>query len=199
MASKRYYDIFSYLATQLAFSFTVAPFILLSFRDSYTAWKRVYFYCIIGVVVGLAAFSGGSPVRGWAKRRVARRNASAAGKRGDDGVLDEAGKGLSTHASNNPSNTSNATTPATGSQSDGNRPSLLDHTTSHLPDTSHGAYGVSDDPGRDLDELMEQVKEEVRIRRERGMSVGASLQEAVARRFGGGGGEEGKGKGEAVQ
>lgn len=52
--SKRYYDIFTWLVTQLAFSYTVAPFILLSFSSTIYVWSRVYFYCIIGVI----AFQG---------------------------------------------------------------------------------------------------------------------------------------------
>jgi lysophospholipid acyltransferase len=46
---KPYYDILTWLVTQLAFSFTTAPFILLSASDSMKAWARVYFYAIIGV------------------------------------------------------------------------------------------------------------------------------------------------------
>ncbi|KAH0159180.1 MBOAT family protein-like protein, partial [Aureobasidium melanogenum] len=49
LPSKRYYDIFTWLCTQLAFSFTVAPFIFLGFGDSLEIWQRVYFYTIIGV------------------------------------------------------------------------------------------------------------------------------------------------------
>jgi lysophospholipid acyltransferase len=49
LPSKRYYDIFTWLCTQLAFSFTVAPFIFLSFSSSLLVWQRVYFYAIIGV------------------------------------------------------------------------------------------------------------------------------------------------------
>lgn len=48
---KRYYDFFTWLVTQLAFTFTTAPFILLSVHDSMTAWARVYFYAIIGVTL----------------------------------------------------------------------------------------------------------------------------------------------------
>lgn len=35
--------------TQLVFSFTTAPFILLNIHDSTLVWARVYFYAIIGV------------------------------------------------------------------------------------------------------------------------------------------------------
>ncbi|KAI5241505.1 MBOAT family protein-like protein [Aureobasidium subglaciale] len=49
LPSKRYYDVFTWLVTQLAFSFTVAPFIFLSFSSSLLVWQRVYFYTIIAV------------------------------------------------------------------------------------------------------------------------------------------------------
>ncbi|KAK3717289.1 Lysophospholipid acyltransferase [Vermiconidia calcicola] len=48
---KPYYDVLTWLVTQLAFSFTTAPFILLSIHDSMLAWARVYFYCVIGVTI----------------------------------------------------------------------------------------------------------------------------------------------------
>lgn len=47
--NKRYYDAFTWLVTQLVFSFTTAPFILLNIHDSTLVWARVYFYAIIGV------------------------------------------------------------------------------------------------------------------------------------------------------
>lgn len=177
MPSKRYYDIFSYIATQLGFSFTVAPFILLSFRNSYICWQRVYFYCIIGVAASLAAFADGSPVKVWLKKRVAAQNKAAGfSSKGGSGELSEQGKGLSTDVSSNASASTNHTS------QDRDRPRFLDRTD---PDVGkHGAYGISDDPERDLDELMEQVKEEVRIRRERGMSIGQGFQDAVQKRFG---------------
>lgn len=49
-ANKIYYDVFTWVITQLAFSFTVAPFILLSLPASLKVWSRVWFYCIIGVI-----------------------------------------------------------------------------------------------------------------------------------------------------
>jgi hypothetical protein len=67
------------------------------------------------------------------------------------------------------------------------RPRFLDGTgSSGYNAARHGAMGVSDDPGRDLDDLIEQVREEVRVRRGRGLSMGPSLQAAVQERFGSG-------------
>ena len=49
---KPYYDVFTWLVTQLAFSFTTAPFILLTAQASLQVWAAVYFYCVVGVALG---------------------------------------------------------------------------------------------------------------------------------------------------
>jgi len=72
---KRYYDVFSWLITQLAFSFTVSPFILLSFHDSMLVWSRVYFYCIIGVT-GTSLFLA-SPGKKWVQSKVKQHSRPA--------------------------------------------------------------------------------------------------------------------------
>ncbi|KAF2666381.1 MBOAT family protein [Microthyrium microscopicum] len=59
---KRYYDIFTWLLTQVTFSFVVAPFVLLRTSNSLEVWGRVYYYAIIGTLAGMAVFA--SPVRG---------------------------------------------------------------------------------------------------------------------------------------
>lgn len=69
---KRYYDILCYLVTQAAFSFTVNPFIMLTFPACYAAWSRVYFYCIIGTVASFAFFA--SPAKPYLKKRLGERN-----------------------------------------------------------------------------------------------------------------------------
>ncbi len=51
------------MITQLAFCFTTVPFVLLSLPDSLLVWARVYFYTIIGVVLGMAFFA--SPAKPW--------------------------------------------------------------------------------------------------------------------------------------
>ena len=74
---KRYYDFFTWLVTQLAFSFTTTPFILLTIHDSTLAWARVYFYAVIGVL----ACSGflASPGKAWLARKVKARTAAKPG------------------------------------------------------------------------------------------------------------------------
>ncbi|KAI9793630.1 MAG: lysophospholipid acyltransferase [Piccolia ochrophora] len=86
LPSKRYYDILSYLATQAAFSFTVAPFVLLGFRASLTVWARVYFYCPIGVALSVALFA--SPAKPYIMKRLQQRNQGrVAAAPGFDGKL----------------------------------------------------------------------------------------------------------------
>ena len=54
---KVYYDVFSYLSTQLGFSFATAPFLILTFSGSVQAWSRVYFYAIFGTGAAMAFFA----------------------------------------------------------------------------------------------------------------------------------------------
>lgn len=72
---KLYYDLFSWLATQLAFSFTVAPFILLTLPASFLVWSRVYFYAIIGTALSTAFFA--SPAKPYLMKMVNERSAKA--------------------------------------------------------------------------------------------------------------------------
>ena len=75
LPSKKLYDVVSWLTTQLTFSFAVAPFLILSFSESWTAWSRVYFYAIVGTAALIAFFA--SPATAYLKKEIARRNANA--------------------------------------------------------------------------------------------------------------------------
>ncbi|EON69618.1 hypothetical protein W97_08878 [Coniosporium apollinis CBS 100218] len=75
LPSKRYYDIFTYLVTQLAFSYTVAPFVLLTLPSSLLVWSRVYFYCIIGAVACFGFLA--SPGKAYLKQELNKRNRTA--------------------------------------------------------------------------------------------------------------------------
>ncbi|KAK5109450.1 hypothetical protein LTR62_007009 [Meristemomyces frigidus] len=72
---KRYYDIATWLITQLTFSFVTAPFIVLSIHDSMLVWSRVYFYCPLGVALCSAFLA--SPGKAWLAKKVKERTASA--------------------------------------------------------------------------------------------------------------------------
>lgn len=69
---KIYYDALSYFVTQLTFSFTTAPFVLLSLQDSFLVWSRVYFYAVIGTALATAFFE--SPATSHFKKALTKRN-----------------------------------------------------------------------------------------------------------------------------
>jgi len=72
---KIYYDVLSYIVTQLAFSFTTAPFVLLELPASYLVWSRVYFYGIIGTALSTVFFA--SPAKPLLKQKLDKRVAKA--------------------------------------------------------------------------------------------------------------------------
>ncbi|KAJ5936501.1 Membrane bound O-acyl transferase MBOAT [Penicillium verhagenii] len=74
MPTKRYYDFFSWAATQLTLGFAVMPFIILSFNQSMAVWSRVYFYGIVWVVLSLVVFASFSPVKVMLVSNLKRRN-----------------------------------------------------------------------------------------------------------------------------
>lgn len=53
-------------------SFTVAPFIILSFSDTFKAWSQVYFYGFVAVAASMAVFA--SPVKGYLIKTLKKRN-----------------------------------------------------------------------------------------------------------------------------
>ena len=58
----------SWLFTQLAFSFCVAPFVMLSWSASLTSWRIVHYYCIVGVALLMAFFA--SPGKAILKQQI---------------------------------------------------------------------------------------------------------------------------------
>jgi lysophospholipid acyltransferase len=75
---KIYYDIASYLTTQLAFSFTTAPFVTLTLGASFLVWSRVYFYAIIGTALVAAFFA--SPAKAFLVKKLNKRSGAAGPK-----------------------------------------------------------------------------------------------------------------------
>jgi lysophospholipid acyltransferase len=63
LPSKKVYDVITTIVTQVIFAYTVAPFILLGFSDTFKVWARVYFYTLISVAVSFAVFSRNLPIR----------------------------------------------------------------------------------------------------------------------------------------
>lgn len=72
---KIYYDVLSYLATQTAFCFTTAPFVLLTLPDSLLVWIRVYLYAVLGAAASMAFFA--SPAKPWLIKKLRTRNQNA--------------------------------------------------------------------------------------------------------------------------
>jgi lysophospholipid acyltransferase len=132
------YDVMSYLATHLAFSFTTAPFVILGWNDSLKCWARVYFYAIIGVAASMAFFA--SPGKVFLRKTLEKRN----------------------------------------------RPYLqrtISQETQHPP-----SLGLPNDPGREIDDAIEEIREEIKIRQRRGSKVsmpqGQGLKSMVEERIG---------------
>ncbi|OKL56767.1 hypothetical protein UA08_07921 [Talaromyces atroroseus] len=74
-ALKRYYDLASWFATQLIMSFTVAPFVILSFSDTIALWRHVYFYGVLAVASAVAFFV--SPAKGYLIAQQKKRSRPA--------------------------------------------------------------------------------------------------------------------------
>lgn len=115
--TKVYYDVFGFVATQAAFSFTVVPFIVLGFADTIAVWSHLYYYCIFGVAIASAFFA--SPGTKWLGRRLKEQNARLSEEVAPSGVEESR----------------------------------------RFP-----TFGISDNPGEDLDEVMEEMKHQLAAR-----------------------------------
>ncbi|KAK9370037.1 MBOAT, membrane-bound O-acyltransferase family-domain-containing protein [Lipomyces kononenkoae] len=58
--NKIYYDVFTYIGTQLTMAYAVQPFVFLTLSDSIKAWRAVYFYIHIVLFTMTALFSSKS-------------------------------------------------------------------------------------------------------------------------------------------
>lgn len=134
---KRYYDIISLLATQSIASFTVLPFILLSFRDSILVWSRVYFYGIACTTASFIFFA--SPAKAFLVKHMKLRS-----KRAFVSSTEEPQR---------------------------------------LP-----TLGLPNDPEREFEEAVQEIKAEIEARRRRGsiisMPTGTQLKAAVQEKKG---------------
>lgn len=133
-ANKRYYDIFSWLVTQLAFSYTVAPFVLLTFTNSTLVWARVYFYCIVGVTA--CSLFLASPGKQWLQTKV-KTHSRPAMVRADS--------------------------------QDGGQ------------DGGHPTLGLPNDPGKEWDEMVDEIKQEIELRKKRGQPISEALKRDAAK------------------
>ncbi|RUS23259.1 membrane-bound O-acyltransferase domain-containing protein [Endogone sp. FLAS-F59071] len=75
---KTAYDIAGYLLTQMAFNYTVMPFVILSFTNSVNLWRSLYFYTHVGILVIELFFAVGG--KAWCQS-VQKKRVEKAGLR----------------------------------------------------------------------------------------------------------------------
>ncbi|KIW73132.1 hypothetical protein PV04_01273 [Phialophora macrospora] len=135
---KIYYDILGYVATQLAFCFTTAPFVILGWNDSLKCWARVYFYAVVGVAASMAFFA--SPAKKMLVQRLDKRNHPYTRK-------------------------------------------TMAEETQYPP-----SLGLPNDPGREIDEAIDEIRAEIETRQRRGSTVtmptGEGLKRAIEHKLG---------------
>lgn len=148
------------LLTQVVFAFVVAPFILLGFSDTIKVWARVYFYALIGVAASFALFSRSFPFR---KMLVQRQSARAPPQPSpyDDPAIEKAAR------------------------EEIRRERLArtvsaDSVSSTAGQAKMPLLGIADDPEKEIDEIVAEVKAEIELRRRRGSIVqGFDVKKAV--------------------
>jgi lysophospholipid acyltransferase len=160
LPSKKYYDMFTFLLTQVTFSFTVAPFILLDFSDTVKVWSRVYFYVLIGVGASFALFSRSLPFRKQLTQRQAARVAPVAAAELDASSVEKVAREEMNKISRVNSEASTAS--------------------SRKPPT----LGISDDPEAEIAEIIAGVNKEIAERRRRGSVLqGFNVKQAVQQKM----------------
>lgn len=111
------------------FSFTVAPFILLSFHDTVLVWARVWFYGIIGVTA--ASLFLASPGKKWLQAKVKQHS----------------------------------------------RPPM-NRADSHDSITT---LGLPNDPGKEWDEMVDEISAELEARKRKGQPISEDLKRTAAK------------------
>ncbi|KAF2157939.1 putative membrane protein [Myriangium duriaei CBS 260.36] len=142
LPTKRYYDFFSYVVTQLAFSFTTAPFVLLDIGDSLVVWMRLYFYAVVGVVASSLFLL--TPGKAWLSKQVKKHQAQPV---------------------------------ATA-----DRPGMFREDSNRLPTY----LGLPNDPGKEWDEMIDEIAAEIERRRSDGKPIGEEVKKVLREKFGDG-------------
>ncbi|KAK4106567.1 MBOAT-domain-containing protein [Parathielavia hyrcaniae] len=140
LPTKKYYDLASWLTTQLTFSFAVTPFLILSLGGSLLVWSRVYFYAVIGTAAMMAFFSSPATKR-YFKKEVEKRSGpgKAAGGGGANGAAAGGGGG--------------------GDGGDGDADKLGRSVSSDSLASSTPVMGITQDLEKELDDAMSEIRE----------------------------------------
>ena len=130
----------------------------------------MYFYAVVGTAISLAFFA--SPGKGWLIRQLKGRNeriakAAGAGKTEDEGKGKQGeSKGVATGAGTGTgigSGMGTATTPGAEAA------------------PGFGGLGLPDDPEREVQEAVEELREEVEVRRRGGAKIAMPTAEELRR------------------
>ncbi|KAF2012636.1 MBOAT-domain-containing protein [Aaosphaeria arxii CBS 175.79] len=151
LPSKKYYDIFTIFLTQAAFAFTTAPFVFLSFTDSITIWARVYFYTLIGTAASFALFSRSLPFRQQLIKRQQTRQPPAPPidvSTIEKAAREEVQKDKTLHREGSDADSLHQRAPT---------------------------LGLPDDPEREIQEIVDEVRREIDERRRRGSLSAQSI------------------------
>lgn len=158
LPSKKYYDWFTTVLTQVVFSFVVAPFILLGFSDTIKVWARVYFYTLIGVGASFALFSRSLPFRKQLLQLQSARISAVEPNTVDEPLIEKTAR-------------------------EAVKLEWLQRTNSQESVASQRkvpVLGIADDPEAEIDEIVKEVKAEIEERRRRGSIMqGFDVKKAV--------------------
>ncbi|KAF1851107.1 MBOAT family protein-like protein [Cucurbitaria berberidis CBS 394.84] len=158
LPSKRYYDIFTTILTQVVFAYTVAPFVLLGFSDTLIVWARVYFYTIVGIGASFALFSKSLPFR----KQILQLQSSRAPTPATFTSVDE------------------STVEKTAREEVRKERLLATDAQSSDPGHKVPLFGIADDPEAEIDDIVREVKAEIEQRRRRGSALqGFDIKKAV--------------------
>ncbi|KAH4597666.1 hypothetical protein HBH82_219120 [Parastagonospora nodorum] len=155
ITQKTAYEIITTVITQVIFAYTVAPFILLGFSDTFKVWSRVYFYTLLSVAASFAVFSRNLPLRKQLVQMQAARAPPASTGAVDDSAIEKAAR-------------------------EEIKREKLARTTSQdsVASRKMPLHGIADDPEAEIDEIVREVKAEIEERRRRG-SIGFDVKKAV--------------------
>jgi lysophospholipid acyltransferase len=156
LPTKKVYDIATTIVTQVIFAYTVAPFILLGFSDTFKVWSRVYFYTLISVAASFAVFSRNLPFRKQLVKMQAARAPPASITHVDESAIEKAAR----------EEIKREKLARTNSQD------------SVASSRKMPLHGIADDPEAEIDEIVREVKAEIEERRRRG-SMSFDVKKAV--------------------
>ena len=161
--------------TQTAFCFTTLPFCLLTLPASLLVWSRVYFYCVVGTAASMAFFA--SPGKAWLIHQLKIRNNASSST--TTTAADEKKTALQNHQGQQQQ------------QQHSVRPEFGARKSTHesMSGDGYGGLGLPDDPQREFQEAVAEIKEELEVRQRRGSKItvpsGEEMRRMVEERLGG--------------